>query len=259
MKLTNRQWRKIELIPGWLDYKNAQLMYSISTNSNFCVKGNILEIGAYYGKTSALLTYSLKDLETITCVDTFGMTPLTVESESNSENQNFYYESLTLKRFNRFHKWATRKNVNTLIGISYQVLPTINQRFRLIHIDGGHTYEDVKFDITHSINLLNSDGMIVFDDYMNETWPGVKKAIDEFLEQGTLIPLINLDKLYCCLPAYSDLFVNKLLRELIGFEVIRNNQVSKLEPLLKVSMNYKQPKGYPYLYRRLLSAILSRI
>ena len=259
MKLTSRQWRKIELIPGWLDYKNAQLMYSISINSNLSGKGNILEIGAYYGKTSALLTYSLKDLETITCIDSFGMFPLTVGSEFNSENQNFYYESLTIKKFNRFYNWSTQKNANVLSGLSSQVLPAIKESFRLIHIDGGHTYEDVKFDTTHSISLLNSDGLIVFDDYSNDTWPGVKKAIDEFLEQGTLVPIINLDKLYCTLPAYSDLFVNKLLRELKGFEVIKQNQNSKLEPLLKVCIVDKEPKIYSYLYRRLLTAILARI
>ncbi len=234
-------------------------MYSISTNSNLNARGDILEIGAYYGKSSALLAYSLKENEEITCIDSFGNFSLTGESETNSANQDIYYQSLTLKKFNRFYSWATKKKVNALVGLSSQVLPTIDKHFRLIHIDGGHTYEDVRFDITNSIDLLNSDGLMIFDDYGHETWPGVTKAIDEFLFEGKLIPIFNLGKLYCVLPEYSDLFIEKILRELKGFEVIEKNQNSKLDPLLEVRVVYKKPKPYPYLYRRLLTAILSRI
>jgi predicted O-methyltransferase YrrM len=259
VKLTSKQWRKVELIPGWLDYQNAQLLYSIAINSNLNAWGDILEIGAYYGKSSALLAYSLKENEELICIDSFGKFSLAEESETNSANQNIYYESLSLKRFYRFYGWATKKKVHALVGLSSKVLPTINKHFRLIHIDGGHTYEDVRFDITNSINLLNLNGLMVFDDYGNEMWPGVKKAVDEFLLERKLIPIFNLGKLYCVLPEYSDLFIEKIPRELKGFEVIEKNQNSKLDPLLEVRVVYKQPKPYPYLYRRLLTAILSRI
>lgn len=49
----------------------------------------------------------------------------------------------------------------------------------LIYIDASHEYDDVKWDIENYMKLLKPGGVIFGDDYGNEIFPGVKKAVDE--------------------------------------------------------------------------------
>jgi hypothetical protein len=195
VQLTKSQWRKVELIPGWLDYTNAHLMLAIAGNPKLNKSGNILELGTFYGKSAALLSLSLKDFEQITCIDTYGTLQLAVETSIDSLNQNEFYKNLTLKRFQRFFRFAGKTKPNILIGTTEQILPNLNQKFRIIHVDAGHTYEDVKYDITNSIDKLHNDGMIIFDDYGNKSWPGVAKAINEAVMSCKIISVIDSGKL----------------------------------------------------------------
>jgi predicted O-methyltransferase YrrM len=49
----------------------------------------------------------------------------------------------------------------------------------LIYIDADHTFNSVYPDITEFWNLLSPGGVMFGDDY-NDTWPGVKKAVNLF-------------------------------------------------------------------------------
>jgi O-methyltransferase len=52
-------------------------------------------------------------------------------------------------------------------------------------IDAAHSYEGCKSDIINSINRFKNLQYIIFDDY--GVWPGVKKIIDELIENKILI------------------------------------------------------------------------
>ena len=52
-----------------------------------------------------------------------------------------------------------------------------------VFLDGGHDYKTVKSDLNNSIEVVNNDGTILCDDYNLSYAPGVKKAIDEFVEE----------------------------------------------------------------------------
>jgi len=47
-----------------------------------------------------------------------------------------------------------------------------------LHIDAGHSYENVKEDIKHWYPKVRPGGVMAGDDY-HHTWPGVVKAADE--------------------------------------------------------------------------------
>ena len=50
-----------------------------------------------------------------------------------------------------------------------------------VFLDGGHDYETVKNDLESCIEVINSNGTILCDDYNLSYAPGVKKAIDEYV------------------------------------------------------------------------------
>jgi predicted O-methyltransferase YrrM len=52
-------------------------------------------------------------------------------------------------------------------GNSNEILKTIKEKFEIIFIDGGHSYETVKKDVELSESLLSDGGFIILDDYTN--------------------------------------------------------------------------------------------
>jgi hypothetical protein len=55
-----------------------------------------------------------------------------------------------------------------------------------VFLDGGHAYETVKNDLHYSKLVLENYGTILCDDYNLSQAPGVKQAIDEFVEENNL-------------------------------------------------------------------------
>ena len=51
-----------------------------------------------------------------------------------------------------------------------------------VFLDGGHDYETVKNDLNYCSEVIDNNGTILCDDYNLSYAPGVKKAIDEFIE-----------------------------------------------------------------------------
>ena len=54
--------------------------------------------------------------------------------------------------------------VNLIIGDSTLVVPTINDTFDLIHIDGAHDTDVAEKDIINSIALSNDNCILIMDD-----------------------------------------------------------------------------------------------
>ncbi len=75
-------------------------------------------------------------------------------------------------------------NVHLLKGNSNKVLKKIDMsKIEYVFLDGGHHYETVKNDLNNCIDVIYRNGTILCDDYnLEATVPGVKKAIDEYVE-----------------------------------------------------------------------------
>jgi hypothetical protein len=258
MKLTRSQYKKIELIPGWLDYKNAELMYELVSNPKILGGGNVLEVGTFFGKSATCLAYGLRDDESLTVVDPFGTFQFELDKGVETADQNILFSSLTEKKFKNFYSFAHRKLPTIHVGLSRNILPGLQQRFKLIHIDGGHSYEDVKTDILLSLNLLSEKSIIIFDDYNNIQFPGVKIAVDEAIKSGQLTPMIHCGKLYACRPEFASELVTKIVSHLNGFNSVKKTNLDLLTPRLESTIKHREPKGYNYITRRILTAILSR-
>jgi len=77
------------------------------------------------------------------------------------------------------------KNVYLITGNSNKVLKKIDMsKIDYVFLDGGHDYDTVKNDLNSCIEVVNKNGTILCDDYNLSYAPGVKKAIDEFVESN---------------------------------------------------------------------------
>jgi predicted O-methyltransferase YrrM len=93
----------------------------------------------------------------------------------------------------RFHKVTTAitehglsDQVQVYQGAFAEVFPQLNERkFCLAHIDCDF-YSSVKDCLVFLREKLVPGGIAVFDDYGNQSWPGVKLALSEFIDSNAL-------------------------------------------------------------------------
>jgi hypothetical protein len=117
--------------------------------------GNVLEVGTLFGKSATCLAYWLRDAESLTVVDPFGTFQFELDKGVETADQNVLFRSLTEKKFINFYGFSHKQLPNIHVGLSRNILPRLQEKFKAIHIDGGHSYEDVKTDIMLSLNLLS--------------------------------------------------------------------------------------------------------
>ena len=85
------------------------------------------------------------------------------------------------------------KNVKIIKGNSNKVLKEINlNEIDYVFLDGGHKYETVKNDLENLAQIVNNGGIIFCDDYNLSYAPGIKKAIDEYINTNNYnIKILN--------------------------------------------------------------------
>ena len=123
------------------------------------------------------------------------------ESDENKDeiipNTNFSNPLKTIyfryiKRLNPYSKEAVqdllskfKNNVYLIKGNSNKVLKEIDMsKIEYVFLDGGHDYNTVMNDLNYCKEVIENNGTVLCDDYDLGYAPGVKKAIDEFIEQN---------------------------------------------------------------------------
>ena len=91
-----------------------------------------------------------------------------------------YSEKSVLNLLDKF-----KKNINIIKGNSNNVLKEINlNEIDYVFLDGGHKYETVKADLDILKKVVINKGVLLCDDYNLTYAPGVKKAIDEYVDSN---------------------------------------------------------------------------
>ena len=76
-----------------------------------------------------------------------------------------------------------KDNFHLIKGNSNVILKKIDMsKIDYVFLDGGHDYDTVKNDLNSCSEVIDNHGTILCDDYNLSYAPGVKKAIDEFVE-----------------------------------------------------------------------------
>lgn len=142
-----------------------------------------LEIGSFEGfSTCFFLEYFLTSPNaTITVVDPWikysESTVDHIKGLDNLINDNTY--DLFLQNTEEYQSKIIKHK-----GFSKDVLPTLEQEYDFIFVDGDHSSDAVWQDAVDSFKLLKVDGVMTFDDY-EWVWNGssTKPAIDRFLKE----------------------------------------------------------------------------
>ena len=80
-----------------------------------------------------------------------------------------------------------KNNVHLVKGNSNKILKNIEMtKIDFVFLDGGHEYETVKNDLNNCSEVIEKKGTILCDDYNLGSALGVKKAIDEYVQDNNL-------------------------------------------------------------------------
>ena len=160
-----------------------------------------LEIGVFHGVTAR----NICELLYQTHKNDFKYIGLDLFAE-NDENKNEVIPNNTfnnplkriyfkyIKKQNPYSLEAVRdllkkfeKNVHLIQGNSNKVLNKMDMsKIDYVFLDGGHEYNTVKNDLDNCIEVIKKGGTVLCDDYNLGSAPGVKEAIDEFVNKNQL-------------------------------------------------------------------------
>ena len=202
---------QMETVEGWfyaidVDFFSNLLAFQRTEN----IKGDMLEIGTYQGKSAILMGYGLRDDEELVVCDLFGAVMDHADIPLNRRQQYLGLEEEEfLANWDRFH---TRRP--TLEVCESSELDLGDRVFRFIHVDGCHSYQCVAKDISLAAAHTAKRGVIALDDYRAAEAPGVPAAIWQAVDNGLLFPFAGTwMKMYACTSADDQQF---------WFERVRN-------------------------------------
>lgn len=185
-------------VPGFFGPLDADLFARLfEVQAEGGVVGDLLEIGAWYGRSAILLEHARAEREVLHVCDLFEDTPPTRAGRTE------------LAAFTG--KMPTRADFEAWFLSFHPTIPVVHQgpssalnvdelgraRFRFVHIDGSHTYDAVRQDIATARDVAAEDAVIVFDDFANVGHPSVAAALWPALAEPDLIPFAcSPSKLY---------------------------------------------------------------
>lgn len=165
-------------------------------------KSPILEIGAFAGLSTNIMTYFLlkhgKDNQLYT-VDYWKLKP---------NDGEFFHKEFLFEEYNNFVKESYIRNVRFFSGdrlpLTYHMdslsffekwncnakcedmfgtNKTLGGKFSFCFIDGDHTYKGVKQDFFNADKVLEDGGFLMFDDSSDGSgWDGINKVMQEVIE-----------------------------------------------------------------------------
>ena len=160
-----------------------------------------LEIGVFHGVTARnvceLLYQIHKDEFKYIGLDLFEKNIENADEVIPNTNFNNPLKKIYFKYFKRQDPYSLKAvedllkkfkdNIYLIKGNSNILLKKIEMsKVDFVFLDGGHDYNTVVNDLSSCIEVINSNGTIMCDDYNLGSAPGVKKAIDEFVKNNKL-------------------------------------------------------------------------
>lgn len=191
-----KYWRARNSIVGafWdIDFLLFDRILATQRANSF--RGDLLEIGALYGKSAIVLGCHAGSDEKVIVCDIFN------DAEGGTDNvaENAQsYIGLNRKKFeDNYVRWVDRPPV-VIAELSEHIVGKVEPRsLRFAHVDGSHLYSVVRMDIANTRNLMNDGGVVAMDDFRAFHTPGVAAAVWEAVATEGLIPIcLSEQKLY---------------------------------------------------------------
>lgn len=159
------------------------------------VEGNLLEIGAFLGKSAIVLGLHSRGDEQVIICDIFENPGAFAE---NAAENAASYPGLTREQFESNYTSWTGRTPTVVPELSTNIRQYVpDSSIRFAHIDGGHLFEVVSADVANAHSLLNEDGIVVIDDFRAIHTPGVAAAVWQAVTRDGLIPVcVSEQKFY---------------------------------------------------------------
>ncbi|MFJ3789777.1 class I SAM-dependent methyltransferase [Kitasatospora sp. NPDC090091] len=178
-------------VPGWFwDHDRHLFEWFLTRQEKAGVTGDLLEMGAYLGRSAIVIGNHLQPSESFTVCDLFDSDA--PDDENAAEMEMSYRKTLTRSAFEEnylsFHDELPeiiQAPTSTLAGGR---IPA--GAFRFIHIDASHLYEHVVGDLQVARVALQPEGVVVLDDYRSAHTPGVAAATWEAVFNHGLKPIV---------------------------------------------------------------------
>lgn len=175
-------------VKGWF-FTADQLMFDwfLARQERLKEPGDLLELGAYMGKSAIFMGARLRAGDRFTVCDLFDSP---AEDASNSKEMAKSYATLTRRAFEANYLSFHDELPHLVQGLSSVIRTHVeDDSCRFAHIDASHLYEHVHGDILAVKELLRPHGVVVLDDYRAEHCPGVAAATWQAVTTGGLKPL----------------------------------------------------------------------
>ncbi|GAA1723252.1 class I SAM-dependent methyltransferase [Aeromicrobium alkaliterrae] len=159
------------------------------------VKGDLLEIGALYGKSTIVLGVHAESDETVHVCDVFESEASTDANQAENESS---YPGLARDTFEANYRKYVDRDPRIIQEWSTAIASHIEPgTLRFAHVDGGHLFETVVDDLRNVKPLMGERGVIVLDDFRALHTPGVAAAAWAEVVSGGLVPFaISEQKMY---------------------------------------------------------------
>ncbi|MFI9271104.1 class I SAM-dependent methyltransferase [Kitasatospora sp. NPDC052896] len=190
--------RTLDDVPGWFWPLDQQLFgWLLKRQTATGLRGDLLELGSYLGRSAILLGRHLQPGEVFTICDLFDSDA--PDGDNAAEMTRSYRQTLTRAAFEHNYL-AFHPALPTIVQAPTSVLADgriATSSCRFVHIDASHLYEHVALDIRTAGKVLAEHGIVVLDDFRSPHTPGVAAATWEAVFEHDLHPLcVTPEKLY---------------------------------------------------------------
>ncbi|MFI1964644.1 class I SAM-dependent methyltransferase [Streptomyces pathocidini] len=188
--------RRLNDVKGWFPSLDQVLFASLlGRQERLGERGDLLEMGAYLGKSAIFTATFLRPDERFTVCDLFDAP---APDQHNAAEARKSYATLTRVAFEQnylaFHDELPEVVQGPTSVLADELDP---DTCRFVHVDASHLYEHVAGDIETAQRVLVPGGVVVLDDFRSEHTPGVAAATWEAVFNRGLRPIcLSTQKLY---------------------------------------------------------------
>jgi hypothetical protein len=192
---TTRRPRSLDDVPGWFKPLDQALFDWFLDRQRAEPPGDLVELGAYLGKSAILIGRHLRAGERFTVCDLFGRP---AEEKRHQAELRYSYRNLERPAFEaNYLAFHTELPVVVQAPTSAILDHVPPAKARFVHVDASHLYVHVAGDVDASRKMLRPGGVVVFDDFRAEHTPGTAAAVWEAVFAKDLRPIcVTANKLY---------------------------------------------------------------
>jgi predicted O-methyltransferase YrrM len=180
--------RSYDDVKGWFYVRDqAVFTWLLDRQERLEPPGDLLELGAFMGKSAILIGSHRRRGETFTVCDLFGAEPSDVANRTENARS---YKTLTRQAFENNYL-AFHDDLPVIVqAATAEIVDHVGPgSCRFVHVDASHLWEHVRGDIEAARLLLRADGIVVCDDFRSEHTPGVAAAVWNAVGSGELRPI----------------------------------------------------------------------